>query len=117
MIMETEINVLLPYFITFAITAICFGIATWIANATLYRPDSSDIRIRKVWFWVMLVISIFVPLMINLGIAWGMETQHSSYTYFKHSCIADTLFAVVYIAVGLIVSKAFRTKKIGSWFK
>lgn len=115
--METEVNYLIPYFLTFAVSAICFGVATYIANATLYRPDSSDIAKRKVWFWVMFVISILLPLGINFVLAGNLETQHDTYTYFKHACIADGVFAVVYILLGLIVSKTFSTKKVGSWFK
>lgn len=115
--METEANVMFPYFLTFGISAICFGVATWIANSTLYRPDSSDIAKRKVWFWVMFVISILLPIVINFFIAQGLEIPNATYTYFKHSCIADAVFAVIYILIGLIVSKAFNTKKVGSWFK
>lgn len=115
--METEVNLLFPYFLTFAISAICFGIATWIANATLYRPDSSDIAKRKVWFWVMFVISILLPLGVNFIVANNLMTKHDTYTYFKHACIADAVFAVIFVLLGLIVSKSFSTKKVGSWFK
>ncbi len=116
--METEVNYLFPYFLTFAASAICFGVATCIANATLYRPDSSDIAKRKVWFWVMFVISILLPLGINFVIAQNLNsTTNATYTYFKHACIADAVFAVIFILLGLIVSKTFSTKKVGSWFK
>lgn len=115
--METEVNLMFPYFLTFAISAICFGVAVWVANATLYRPDSSDISKRKIWFWVMFVISILLPIIVNYFIASGLDTQRDTYSYFKHSCIADAVFAVVYILLGIIISKSFSTKKVGSWFK
>lgn len=115
--MDYEVNLMFPYILTFAISAICFGIAVWIANSTLYRPDSSDINKRKMWFWIMFVISIILPICINIGIGQGLQTPSATYDYVKHSCIADGVFAVLYILIGVLVSKSLSTKKVGSWFK
>lgn len=111
-----ETNVIFPYILTFAIFAICFAVATIIANKTLYRPDSSDITIRRTWFWISFVLAIILSIAINFGIAQNLEIQSETNKYFKHSCIADGIFAVLYIGVGVFVSYVFKTKKVGTWF-
>lgn len=111
-----ETNVGFPYILTFAIFAICFGVATIVANNTLYRPDGSDISKRRIWFWVMLVISVILSIGINFGISNSLEVQSSAYKYFKHACIADGIFTVLYILVGWLLSSVMKNKKIGTWF-
>lgn len=114
--MQYEVNTLFPYLLTFAVTAVCFGLAALIANMVNYKPSDPGTTKRRVWFWVLCVLGVLIPFIVNFCLAMEIQVDHLRYEYLKNSCIAAFVFAVVYILVGFIISKANSHKKIGSWF-
>lgn len=114
--MEYEVNVVFPYIYSFIIIAACFVIACVIGCKTLYRPDGRDIKKRRMWFWILWLISIVLAFATNAIIAYGFEYEDLTYEYFKHACIALACFAGGYILVGYIISLICKGKKLGTWF-
>lgn len=113
---EYEVNVVFPYIYNFIIIAACFVIAAVIGCKTLYRPDGSDVKTRRMWYWVMWLIGIVLAFVTNFLITQGLEFEDARYDYLLHSCIGLGIMALLYIGVGYLVSLICKGKKLGTWF-
>lgn len=91
-------------------------IAAIIANLISNKPGGRDISQRKTWFWVCFVLALAVMLAVNFIIAYGIHvpTRHSE--YLTATGISAAVGAVVYILLGVGLSKGMSRSKLGSWF-
>ena len=115
--MVEHVNYACPCILTFIVMVVFFTVAVVVGNSTPYKPDASDIKTRRVWFWIMAILTPFISIIINYFGAQELQMQSHRFQYFMVSCVAAGIALAVYILVGLIVSKAFKTKKVGTWFK
>jgi amino acid transporter len=121
-------------FVTAAVCAVGFLLlAILISSLIKYEPGSNpkDPRKRRLWFWilgVLAVILVFVLLFFVIpvpvdAIDWTNFTpgEQKKYAdamahYMMMAGIATGTCFVVYVVLGLILSKVFKNKKIGDWF-
>ena len=102
-----------------AIVGIIFlALAALIANAIKFQGGSNpkDPRKRRIWFWVLLVVSFIAFFLYNLfGVAPTVSNNLQS--DFMNAYVIGTVITIaVYLVLGFILSKTFRTGKLGNWF-
>ena len=123
--------------VTAAVCAVGFLLlAILISSLIKYEPGSNpkDPRKRRIWFWILGIIAVIlvfvllffvfpVPVEVvksgelgkfNPGQIATYEEQMAH--YMMMAGIATGTCFVVYVVLGLILSKVFKNKKIGDWF-
>ncbi|MDE6006927.1 MAG: hypothetical protein K2G67_05185 [Muribaculaceae bacterium] len=80
------------------------------------KPRSKDISQRRTWYWILFVVCIALAFGINMVIANGITIPSKHSAYVTASAIATGVAAVIYIVVGLCLSKGMKRTKLGSWF-
>lgn len=94
-------------------------ISILIANMIKYQGGShpKDKRKRRIWFWIMGVLSVITTLCIGFFVI--LPDIISPALHLK-ATMAISIGAgagfVLYIILGLILSKIFRNSKLGHWF-
>lgn len=91
-------------------------IAVLVANLILYKPNNPGTTTRRIWFWVLAVLTPIVGFLINSYIASGIEVPTQKTAYLMHSGIGAGVGLVLFILLGFILSKIFSNSKIGTWF-
>ena len=96
--------------------AFFFIIAMIVASAIPYKPNNPGTTARRVWFWILLIVSMISGFMTNFIIYLGIRVPSDQSRYLLHASIAMGVFCVLYILLGLILSKIFSNSKIGTLF-
>lgn len=98
------------------ISLVLFLIAALIAYMIPNKPGGKDIKDRKVWYWVLFVAVICVSFGVNyiIGADIKIPTKHAA--YLTASAIATGVGAVLYLILGILLSKMMPKSKPGSWF-
>ncbi|MGN0222506.1 MAG: hypothetical protein ACI4AM_00620 [Muribaculaceae bacterium] len=99
-----------------SVMAVLFLINLLIANMVMYRPNDPGTTTRRLWFWVLAVLSLAISFGINLYIADDIKVHSSYVTYLMHAGIAALVVFVLYVGLGFVLSKLFPNSKIGTWF-
>ena len=107
------------YVISVIVAIIAMLVAIVASNAVAYKPgvNSGDVTTRRMWFWIM---GVLTPI-ISWGICFFLVYQTARGKSHKADamqamCIGAAVAFVLYVVVGWILSKLFNTKKIGTWF-
>lgn len=109
-------GIVTAYMWTAVILIVFFLIAVVSANMISYKPGGSDNSSRKVWFWVLAILTPVVAFIANFIVSQGIEVQSAASEYTLHAAIAAIVALVVFIVVGLALSKTCRNTKLSSWF-
>lgn len=111
------INVSSAYILALVVCAVVFLIAAFITNAIAYKPDMSDVKKRKNWFWVLGILTPVVGFILNYVIFFLKITARSKKADFLTAmAIAAGISLVAYIVAGFIASKISKTGKLSNWF-
>lgn len=112
-------SVVSAYVIGAVVCLVLFAISALVANLIPYdaSKDRKDIGKRRLWFWV---ISVLVPVAIYI-IAWiavysDLKVPSQKVSYMTAMGISAGVMFVVYVLLGLILSKVMKSSKLGSWF-
>ncbi|MDE6577482.1 MAG: hypothetical protein K2J82_11740 [Muribaculaceae bacterium] len=91
-------------------------IAAIVAFLIPNKPGGKDIGQRKMWFWIFFVLSVALGFCINFFIANGIviPTRHAD--YMTASGYAAGIGALIYIVLGIVISKGMKHSKLGDWF-
>jgi sulfoxide reductase heme-binding subunit YedZ len=106
-----------PAYILCIIVALSlFLISALIANLIQFQPDTtSDHKTRKTWFWVL----AFLTPSICYGLGYFMKPVTYPLAlkeYMTALAIGTGVAFVVYVILGVVVSKILPRSKPGSWF-
>lgn len=133
----TTIPRVLPDINMFVVAIVCalgfLLLAILISRLIKYEAGSNpkDPRKRRLWFWILGVLAVILAFVLLFfvipvpveAIDWTKFTpkQKQEYDtlmahYTMMAGIATGTCFVVYVVLGLILSKIFKTKKIGDWF-
>lgn len=91
-------------------------IAALVSNMILNKPGGKDITQRRIWYWVLFVIAVGGGFAINMVLAAGIKIPSKHADFVMHSAIAAGVAALIYILLGLCLSKGMKRSKLGSWF-
>jgi len=105
----------------FAVLAavVMLAIAILIANSIKYQPgpNPKDTPKRKLWFWILAILTPITFYIYNLFIVSpGIKSGPAMNKFFMHSALSPVVSLVVFITFGIVVSKIFKRKKVGTWF-
>ena len=111
-------------------------LAVLVANMIKFDPGANpkDKQKRRLWFWILAVLAtivsfvliyvVFPPICsieVFQTIKGVKQDEIKVFTQNLHSYnlwsgISTGATFVIYVLVGLVLSKLFKTKKIGNWF-
>ena len=105
------------YIIGVVVAVVMLVVAAVVSNLIVFRPDNSDCKSRKVWFWVLgaltPVLSFFVAF---FAVYVGIKANSKQESYMIAMAVSTVLSFVIYGACGFVLSKANKHGKLGNWF-
>ena len=87
-----------------------------IAKSISFKPDLSDVAKRKLWFWILSILSPVVSYGVTFAIYSSIKGKSAQDSYMLAMCISAVISFVIYVALGFIVSKTNKNGKLGNWF-
>lgn len=99
-----------------AICLVMLLIAAIVAIVIPNKPGGQDIRTRRVAYWICFVIMAVAAFCINMWLSSDIKIPSKHDAYVTASAIATGVAALLYIVIGLILSKGMKRSKLGSWF-
>ena len=111
-----EVSVVVAYMVSFVTLIVLFLANVLIANLINYKSDHSDESSRKIWFWVLGVLTLVVAFCVNFYISTDIDVPSQRSDYLLHSGISAAISFVLFIVVGFVLTKIFSNGKISSWF-
>lgn len=107
------------YIISLIVAIVAMLVAIVASNKVAYDPSvkAGDVTIRRIWFWVMGVLTPIIALIFCYFLVYETARGKSHKAdAMQAMCIAAAISFVLYVAVGWVLSKVFNNKKIGTWF-
>lgn len=124
-------------FLVGVVVALVFLLMAIVVSNAIYNESGTnhkDIRKRRMWFWIFGVFTLIIAFVLlyfvfqpdsvvdlkNAGVNM-LPTEKNAYElscshYSKMCPIATVVSFVLYVTLGFIISKMFKTKKVGNWF-
>lgn len=99
-----------------AVCIILFLLALLISNLVPYTPSGRDRLTRRVVFWVFCALTPCVSFAINAIVAQSFRIHAQRAAFMGQSAIAAGCALLLFILVGLVLSRAYQRSKISSWF-
>ncbi|MEI8048737.1 MAG: hypothetical protein WCI92_15250 [Bacteroidota bacterium] len=105
-------------YIVAGVVALCFLlIAALISTAIKFEGGSNpkDPKKRKMWFWIFAILTPIVNFILGYFVFMpvGKVAQNK---FIIALSIATGLAFILYVLLGLILSKMFKNGKLGNWF-
>lgn len=110
------VSMAMAYIWSAVILVIFFVVAMVLAHAVKRDETHTGAGARRFWFWLFAVLTLALSFLINLWISHGMEPPHERQLYINNSIVGAGAAFVLYVAIGFLLSKAFKKSKIGTWF-
>lgn len=111
-----QVSITSAYMWSFVVMALLFLFAILTANMILFKPGNTGVTKRRIWFWVLFLLTGVIGFLINYVISCGINVPSLQASYQMHSVIAAVSFMIVYVVLGFVLSKVFSNSKIGTWF-
>ena len=109
-------SVVVAYVWAVVISLALLLIAIIIANLIPNRPGGKDISQRRMWFWVLFVVTAVASFGVNFWIANGIKIPSKHADFMLAAAISAGVAVVIYVLLGFILSKAMKRSKLGTWF-
>ena len=105
----------------FAVIAavVMLGLAVLIASMIKFQAGANpkDRMKRKVWFWVLAVITPILFYVYNSALVVpNIKAGPAMNKFFMHSALSPVVAFTVFVVMGIVLSKIFKRKKVGNWF-
>ena len=107
------------YVLAVVVAVITIGIAVLISSQISFERGANpkDPRKRKITFWILAVLTPVIFYIYNLFLVIpNIKKGPALDKFFTTSAITPVISLVTFIVLGVILSKIFKTKKIGNWF-
>lgn len=107
------------YVIGVIVAILMLFLAVIISRAIAFEPGAhpKDPKKRKTVFWLLGVLTpILTFLLCFLFVFMGIKMKTAQDKYMTAMCISTGISFVLYIGVGLFLSKIFKHSKISNWF-
>jgi amino acid transporter len=107
------------YIMAMAISIAFLLISVVVANLIKYEGGSNpkDKQKRRIWFWIIGALAVITTLLIGFLVILPNISVPTMQNKFTNALFIGTgIGAVLYILLGLIISKIFKNGKVGNWF-
>ena len=107
------------YMLAVIVAVVTLALAILISSQISFERGANpkDPRKRRITFWILAVITPVIFYMYNLFLVIpNIKKGPALAKFFNTSAIAPVISLVTFIVLGVILSKIFKTKKIGNWF-
>lgn len=108
------------YVIGVAVSIVMLAIAAIISSAIKYQPGSNpkDPRKRKVTFWICAVFALILPFIVAYIFEYqGIKVKSKQEGYLLAMAISSILSLILYIVIGIVISKTSGHGKLSNWFR
>lgn len=111
-------NIIIPIYVIAIIAAIvALLIAIMFSKGVDFRPNMSDVSKRKTIFWLVSILSIVLSVAVAFACVYtDCKTGSKKSAFMLHESIGAALSWIIYLVLGIIISKANPKGKLGSWF-
>lgn len=110
-------NVLSAYIIGALVAIVMLVVSAIKSNMIAFRPDNSDCKSRKTWFWIFGVLTPVLTFLLAFALVYmGIKTKSKADSYMVAMAISTAVSFVLYVVLGFIASKANAHGKLGNWF-
>lgn len=107
----------IAYIIGVCATVVMLLISMLVANLISYRPDNGDIKTRKIWFWILGAITPVVSFLVSFFFVYLDIKGHAKQESFMTAMVIATISSfVLYVVLGIVLSKVKKHGKMGNWF-
>ena len=104
------------YIWSLVVFVIFFLVTIIISNMVPYKPNNTGAGKRRIVFWVFAVLTFAISFLINIAVASNIAVQSIKDEYINNSIIGSGAAIVLFILIGLVISKACPKTKVGTWF-
>ena len=104
------------YIWSLVVFVIFFLVTIIISNMVPYKPNNTGAGKRRIVFWVFAVLTFAISFLINIAVASNIAVQSIKDEYINNSIIGAGAAIVLFILIGLVISKACPKTKVGTWF-
>lgn len=112
-----QVSVFNAYAIAFGAMLLFFLLACLMSSMVNYRPDKSDAGTRKLQMVLLGILSGFIGVAANwFFVLKDIVIPSTKSTYITHMAIAAVSMTILYFVIAFIVSKIFKSGKLGTWF-
>ena len=111
-------SIIIPVYICAIVASVvALILAIVLSNGVSFQPDLSDVGKRKGIFWVSSIVAPIVSAALAFLLVYmDLKTGSKKSAFMLHMAIGLAVSWVVYVVLGVIVSKANKQGKLGSWF-
>ena len=104
-------NIIIPIYVIAVVAAIvALLVAIMFSKSVDFRPDMSDVSKRKTIFWLVSILSIILSVAVAFAFVYtDCKTGSKKSAFMLHE-------SIIYLVLGIIISKANPKDKLGSWF-
>lgn len=98
---------------------IMIGLAILVASMIQYQSGANpkDKMKRKMWFWILAILTPLIFFIYNLFLVLpNIKAGPAMNKFSLHSGLSPVIAFVVFVILGIVVSKLFKRKKVGNWF-
>lgn len=109
----------MAYIITIIAAFIFLLLSAFIANSIRFEGGSrpKDPQKRKMWFWILAVLNPIITFLVGYFVFMPKDAgRMATHEYLQALSIGTGVGFILYILLGFLLSKLFRTGKIGNWF-
>lgn len=114
-----QTSVVSAYIIGIVVFIVMLLIAAVVANAIAYEPgvNPADPRKRKIWFWILGVLTPVLTFVLTYFIVYtGIKMKTVQDKYMTAMCISSVVSFILYVGFGFLLSKIFSHGKLHHWF-
>lgn len=105
------------YLIGVIVAIVLILVSALVANLIAFKPDRSDVKARKILFWVLDVLCPVFTFLISFIVVYiGLKSHNQQTKYMIAMAIASVISFVLYLILGIIAAKVNKNGKIGNWF-
>ncbi len=105
------------YVTSVVVAVVMLFIAAIHSTSIAFRPDNSDVRSRKIKFWIYAVATLVINFIICYAVFYMAEkTKAKKEAAIIATSIGSVVSVVVYIILGYITARINKHGKTGNWF-
>lgn len=110
-------NAVSAYIVGIVLSIVMLVIAAVVSNLIAYRPDNTDCKSRRTWYWIIGALTPVLTFVITLCVGYlSIKSHKKAENYMIAMCVSAVVSFLLYVVLGWIIAKNNKHGKIGNWF-